>query len=203
MMSKFYVIARRVRNFLFIFGSLMLVATVYNRTFRGDLMPALESGVLAPDINLSFLDGRKFSLKATLKQGPVLVAFFKVSCPVCQFTFPYIERLFKAYGHSGRFTLAGVSQDSAADTKAFNREFGITFPVLLDEKGKYPASNAYGLTNVPTIFLILPAGEIESTIVAWSKPDMEHLNQKLAQLSGQAAVPMFAPGEKVREYTPG
>jgi cytochrome c biogenesis protein CcmG/thiol:disulfide interchange protein DsbE len=166
-------------------------------------MPALESGVLAPEINLSFLDGRKFSLKEVLQRGPVAAAFFKVSCPVCQFAFPYLERIFKAYGHSGKFTLVGISQDSAADTKAFHREFGVTFPTLLDEKGKYPASNAYGLTNVPTIFLISPEGEVEASIVGWSKADMEQLNQKLARVSGQAPAQIFAAGEKVPEYKPG
>ena len=72
-------------------------------------MPALESGVLAPEINLSFLDGKKFSLKEALKHGPVVVAFFKVNCPVCQFAFPYLERIFKAYGASQKFALVGVS----------------------------------------------------------------------------------------------
>lgn len=166
-------------------------------------MPALESGVLAPEISLSFLDGRAFSLKDALKRGPVVAAFFKVSCPVCQFTFPFLERLFKAYGPSGAFTLVGVSQDSAEDTKAYNREFNITFPALLDPKGNYPASKAYGLTNVPSTFLISPAGEIEASIVGWSKADMEILNQKLAQQTGQAAIRMFGPGEKVPEYKPG
>jgi cytochrome c biogenesis protein CcmG/thiol:disulfide interchange protein DsbE len=166
-------------------------------------MPALESGVLAPEINLTFLDGRKFALKDALKSGPVVAAFFKVSCPVCQFAFPYLERIFKAYGSSTKFTLAGISQDSASDTKAFNREFGITFPTLLDDKGKYPASNAYGITNVPTIFLISPEGEIEASIVAWSKPDMEQLNRKLAQINGQPPAQIFATEEKVPDYKPG
>lgn len=166
-------------------------------------MPALESGIRAPEINLSFLDGSKFSLKDALQRGPVVAAFFKVSCPVCQFAFPYVERIFKAYGSSGKFMLTGVSQDSASDTKAFNREFGITFPMLLDEKGKYPASSAYGLTNVPTIFLISPDGEIEASIVAWSKADMEQLNQKLAQIAGLPLAPLFAPGERIPDYKPG
>jgi cytochrome c biogenesis protein CcmG, thiol:disulfide interchange protein DsbE len=166
-------------------------------------MPALESGVLAPETNLTFLDGSKFALKDALTRGPVVAAFFKVSCPVCQFAFPYLERLFKAYGSSGKFTFAGVSQDGVSDTKAFNREFGITFPTLLDDKGKYPASNAYGLTNVPTVFLISPEGGIEASIVGWSKPEMEQLNQKLARIGGLPAAQIFAPGERIPDYKPG
>jgi peroxiredoxin len=165
-------------------------------------MPALEAGIRAPEINLSDLDGRKFSSKEALQNGPLVAAFFKVSCPVCQFAFPFLERMVQAYGKSRKFSLVGVSQDGAADTKAFNREFGVTFPALLDQKG-YPVSKAYGLTNVPTIFLILPEGEIESSTVGWSKAEMEQLNQKLAEISGQPAVRLFGVEEKIPDYKPG
>src|SRR5215468_4554310 len=146
-------------------------------------MSALTSGVQAPEIKLSFIEGKKFSLHESLKQGAVLAAFFKVSCPVCQLAFPYIERLFRAYG--GEVTFVGISQDAAKDTQAFNREFGVSFPALLDEKGKYPASNAYRLTNVPSIFLISSEGDIELSIVGWSKKDMELLNERLSEISGE------------------
>ena len=150
-------------------------------------MPALEAGVQAPEIELQYLDGRKFSLKEARKKGPVVAAFFKVSCPVCHLAFPYLERIFKAYEKSGKFTFVGISEDDAGDTRSFNREFGVTFPVLLDPAGKYPASNAYGLTNVPSVFLISSEGEVESSFVGWSKADMEQLNRKLAQVSGAAS----------------
>src|ERR1700740_942799 len=110
-------------------------------------MPALASGVRAPEIRLCFPDGTPFSLAEALKQGPVVAAFYKVSCPVCQFAFPYVERLYKAYGSGrGKTTFVGVSQDNAEASRAFQREFGVSFPSLLDEKG-FPASNAYRLTN--------------------------------------------------------
>jgi hypothetical protein len=74
--------------------------------------------------------------------------------------------------------------------------------VLLDAKG-YPVSNAYGLTNVPTIFLIAPDGEIELTLVSWSKPEMENLNRRLAEVSGVKAVELFHKGERVADFKPG
>ncbi len=166
-------------------------------------MPALVAGVEAPEINLTYLDGRKFSLAEARKKGPVVAAFFKVSCPVCQMAFPYLERIFKAYNKSSTFTFVGISQDSAADTQAFNRSLGVTFPVLLDPVGKYPASNAYGLTNVPTFFVISPEGEIESSSVSWSKPEVEELNHALAKLSNVAPAQIFQRGEQVPEFKPG
>ena len=165
-------------------------------------MPALEAGVHAPDIQLSFVDGTKFSLDSALRKGPVVAAFYKVSCPVCQLAFPYVERIFKAYKASGKFTLVGVSQDEASDTQAFNREFGVSFPVLLDAKG-YPVSNAYGLTNVPTIFLISPQREIVASLVSWSRAEMEGLNQTLAKISGVPAAQIFTAADQVPVFRPG
>ncbi len=115
-------------------------------------MTHVNPGNVAPAFSLKDLNGKSYSLPSLLETGPVVAAFFKISCPVCQFTFPFLERLFKRYGKDG-VTFLGISQDDAKATKKFAGEYGVTFPMALDEKG-YPASNAYGLTNVPTIFLI-------------------------------------------------
>ena len=87
------------------------------------------------------------SLADALAKGPVLAAFFKVSCPTCQFTFPFLERMYEMFGGEN-FTFWAISQNDAEDTREFLEKYGVRFPALLDEKG-YPASNQYGLTNVP------------------------------------------------------
>lgn len=166
-------------------------------------MPALPSGVAAPEVHLSTVDGKEFSLEQARKRGPVVLAFFKVNCPVCQMAFPYLERIFKAYSGSPNFTFVGVSQNDAQETKAFNHEYGITFPVLLDPTGKYPVSNAYGLTNVPSVFLVSPEGDIDLSIVSWSKPEMEELNRHLAKASGKSPAQIFTTADKVPDFKPG
>jgi len=158
-------------------------------------MTALATGVKAPDIQLKTLDGKPFSLAEALARGPVALAFFKVSCPVCQYAFPYLERLHKAYRQNG-YTLVGVSQNDAKDTAAFNKEFGVTFPVLLDDTRTYPASNAYGLTNVPTLFWIAQDGEIEISSVGWQKADFEALNRNMAGAGKISATALFQPGKR-------
>ncbi len=165
-------------------------------------MPALSAGTMAPDISLPRLDGKPFSLREALKRGPAIVAFFKISCPVCQMTMPYLERIHRAYPQ-GRYTLVGVSQDEDNYTEEFAREYGITFPLALDDVTKYPASNTYDLTNVPTIFLIAPDGEVRLTIVGWDRRDMEKLNAAVAKASAITPAPLFEPGEKVPDSKPG
>jgi peroxiredoxin len=165
-------------------------------------MAALEAGVTAPDFTLNGMNGEKISLADARKKGPVIAAFFKISCPVCQYAFPYLERIFKAYPNSP-VTLVGVSQNDKKPTAGFAREYGITFPLLLDDPGAYLASNAYGLTNVPTILLISPGGKVEFSSVGWSKRDLEDLNARVAQASGVAAAKLFKSGEQVDEFKPG
>ena len=131
-------------------------------------MTALAMGIKAPDFALKTLDGKRFSLGEELQTGPVVLAFFKVSCPTCQYAFPFLERLYKAYGNRG-VKLVGVSQNDAKETVAFAKDFGLTFPLLLDDMRSYPVSNAYGLTNVPTIFWVAQDGEIEVSSVGWVK----------------------------------
>jgi peroxiredoxin len=165
-------------------------------------MAALATGKQAPEFELKTLEGRRFSLRDALSGGPVVLAFFKVSCPTCQYAFPFYERLFKAYGKNG-VTLVGVSQNDASETVAFAKDFAVTFPILLDQVGKYPVSNAYGLTNVPTLFWIAPDGEIEVSTVGWVKADFEQINRKMAEAGKMAPAGMFKAGEDVRDFRAG
>jgi len=162
----------------------------------------LESGTAAPNFTLKTFTGAQYRLSSLLQKGPAVLAFFKVSCPTCQYAFPFLERLFQAYKNQG-VTLVGVSQNEAADTKAFAKEFGIHFPILLDDTKTYSVSNAYGLTNVPTLFWIGQDGEIEVASVGWVKKDFEEINGKLAEGNKVAAAAIFQRGEEVRDYKAG
>ncbi len=165
-------------------------------------MPALAVGKKAPDWTLPAMDGTSFSLREALARGPVIAAFFKVSCPVCQYAFPFLERIYRAYGAKS-VAFAGISQNTKKDTALFVKEYGVTFPVLLDDTGSYPVSNAYGLTNVPTIFWIDADGTIEISSVGWLKKEIEEINQKVALHGKSSLQPVFQPDESVPAYRPG
>ena len=165
-------------------------------------MAALTAGTSAPDFKLQTMDGKQFSLTDTLTRGPVVAAFFKVSCPVCQYTFPFLERIYKAHG-GPKVTIVGVSQNDRKDTAAFVKDYGVTFPVLLDDTNTYPVSNAYGLTNVPTIFWIAQDGEIEISSVGWDRKDVEGINRRAAEITGGTVKPVFYPGEQVADFRAG
>ena len=160
-------------------------------------MAVVKTGVRAPDFTLPDLTGRRNSLKSLLADGPVLVAFFKISCPTCQYAFPFLDRLYRqSKGPSTR--IVGISQDVSSKTEQFNREFGVSFPALLDSQDEeYPVSNAYGITHVPSLFLIEPDGRIALSSVGFSKADLE----ELARAAG--AAPLFHRDEKVEAFRAG
>lgn len=164
-------------------------------------MAALAPGKMAPPISLKTLTGETATLQEALKKGPVVAAFFKVSCPTCQFSAPFLERLHETYGGE-KFTLFGISQDDAMDTQEFCKELDVEFPILLESRG-YSVSNQYGITHVPSIFLISPDGTIEETSVGFSKADLEKIAARAAQANGVKPAPLFKPSENVPAVKPG
>lgn len=155
----------------------------------------LGAGEKAPEFELKDLSGQTFRLKDELARGPVLLAFFKADCPVCQFTFPFLERLHR--NGSGVIRFFGISQDSPRETQEFNRDCRVSFPTLLDEgRNGYPVSNAFGISVVPSAFLIETDGTIGWAMESFRKRELEELGTR-------AGTATFHPGERVPDYRPG
>jgi peroxiredoxin len=153
------------------------------------------AGARAPDFRLASLAGSTQSLADILAGGPALLAFYKISCPVCQLTAPFLERL--AANPERRLQVIGISQDNASATRGFANRFGLTFHTLLDSsEDNYPASNAYGIISVPTMFLVEPDGVIGRSFAGFSKRDFE-------EVGARAGVLPFGPEDHVPEWKAG
>ena len=153
----------------------------------------LDPGSRAPGFRLARLEGGEATLAELTARGRVLLVFFKVTCPVCQLTMPFLERLHA----SGALSICGISQNDAADTREFNTYFGVSFATLLDtEETDFPVSNAYGISSVPSMFLVEPDGTISRVIEGWSKMDME-------ALGAAAGMTLFRPEDSVPVWKPG
>jgi peroxiredoxin len=151
------------------------------------------AGNPASDFRLQLLDGDEETLASLCGKGPFLLAFYKVTCPVCQLTLPFLERIHQG----GSLAIYAVSQDDSDDSREFNRRYGLHLPTLLDpEDGNFPASNAYGISTVPTMFLIEEGGTISQVIEGWSKGD-------IAALGRRAGVDAIRQSDKVPEWKPG
>jgi peroxiredoxin len=166
-------------------------------------MTHIVAGSSAPKFSLKSLDGRDFSLSPSLERGPVLLAFFKIGCPTCQYAFPFLERLYQRFKNPN-ISIIGISQNGPEKTGNFNKEYGVTFPVLIDEESKgYVVSNAYGLTNVPTIILVDTDGSVIVSSMGFVKKDLEAIANYFAERGNLAKTPLFLAEESVPANKPG
>jgi peroxiredoxin len=170
-----------------------------SRKAKDIAMPTIIAGTEAPPLSLKTADGQPFSVMTALKsQAPVVLAFFKTSCPVCQTTFPFLERLHQRFPDT---PIWGISQDDAAETAEFATIYGITFPLLLDETLEWTVN--YGLVSVPSLFTINKDGTIAQATFGFAKADLEELNGILAQQARISPEPLFTDADDVPTMKPG
>jgi peroxiredoxin len=155
-------------------------------------MRQLAIGSQAPDFELNGANGRSYRLADVLARGPVALVFYKSECPTCQFTLPYVQKIFAQAGKTGGLTFWGISENDSDETRRFAQQYGITFDLLIDEH-PYAVSAAYGLEFVPGIFLIDAEGRIKVSEFGFTK----------AGLNMIAGFEFFKPNDGLPATRPG
>lgn len=124
------------------------------------LEPAPAAGHPAPDFTLQTLDGRQVSL-SDFRGRPVIVNFWATWCPPCRAEMPEFQNAYLEYQDRG-LVILGVNstvQDDPELVPGFVAEFGLTFPILLDEEGE--ATSAYRILGLPTSVFIDSRGVVK------------------------------------------
>jgi peroxiredoxin len=158
----------------------------------------LNAGAKAPGFTLTDLSGNAHSLDEILEHGPVLLALYKISCPTCQLTIPFLDRMAHApHPSPSSLQIVGISQDDERGTRRFLHAYSLTMPMLLDrEEDGYPASNEFGLTHVPALFLVETDGRISLATNGFVKRDLEAIGRR-------AGVEPFHAEDHVPEWKAG
>ena len=123
-------------------------------------------GKPAPDFTLGRLD-RPGSLQLSSLRGKVVVLNFWASwCQPCKLEAPDLAASAKKW--SGRVVVLGVDvNDPSGDARDFMRKYGITYPVVHDNKNV--TSPKYGLTGLPETFFLDRRGRIVSHVISGIK----------------------------------
>ncbi len=149
-----------------------------------------------PQIELETESGDRFAAE----RAETLYGFFKTTCPTCELTWPYIDRI-REIAAQGLRVLA-VSQDDRAETAEFNGRLGVQLETLYDP-APWKASAALGLTNVPTLFLVGANGRIRETVVGFQRPRLEDLARRAAKLAVRPPARLFRIGDNIPLIVPG
>jgi thiol-disulfide isomerase/thioredoxin len=125
---------------------------------RRDPPPAprlLAVGARAPEWELTDSNGKVVKL-ADLKGKVVLLDFWATWCRPCRDAMPGVQKMHQKYAGKN-VAIFGVNCWERGDAPGYMEEQGFTYGLLL--KGD-PVAQAYGVSGIPTFYLIGPDGTI-------------------------------------------
>lgn len=183
---------RRIIVGLTLFGALALMALLGVATFADRVVGEVadtHGGIAevppkpASDFDLAALDGSG-PVRLSASRGKVVVLSFGASwCPSCREEAPRKEAVWRQVENGGDVQFIGIHVwDKESDAKAFAEEFGISYPMALDDSGK--VAIAYGLTGVPETFIIDRSGTIVRRSIGPVGTD--ELRQALVDVTGRS-----------------
>jgi cytochrome c biogenesis protein CcmG, thiol:disulfide interchange protein DsbE len=134
------------------------------QTVTGGLIPAPKQGFLAPDFALKTITGETIRF-SELDDKVVLINFWASWCFPCRAEMPAMQQVYLDYQHLGLEILAvnATNQDSLSSILNFVEEYGLTFPILLDNDGEI--SRKYQVRSLPSSFFVDKNGIVDDVII--------------------------------------
>ncbi len=148
-----------------VLGALWIwISAVPAAATTGGRTPAPRQGFAAPALRAETLAGEAVEL-SQLRGQVVVINFWASWCPPCRAEMPALERTYQAEKSRGLEILAvnTTYQDQLASAEAFVREYGLSFPILLDRTGE--VANRYQMRALPTTFFVDKDGVIRKVII--------------------------------------
>jgi thiol-disulfide isomerase/thioredoxin len=137
---------------------------------RGASAPAFD----LPHLSAADAEGTGSLNLADLRGRVVLVNFWATWCEPCEREMPAMERLYQALPRD-QFELVAVAiDDSESDVVAFQDEYRLSFPIVLDSDQR--VYGAYQTMGVPESLLIDRQGRIIERYVGpreWDAPEYQ------------------------------
>lgn len=98
-----------------------------------------------------------------LKGRPILLDFWATWCAPCAIEAPVIDRIARRYEKKGLVVLGVNAGESPEAIKAYARNKGLSYPMVLDLQGRTMAT--YGVDKMPSMVVIDKQGNIAAFLV--------------------------------------
>lgn len=151
-----------------IIGFMLWYVSLINRSHRSFVLV----GDPAPAFTFPGLDGKMVSL-TDYKGKVVFLNIWATWCPPCREEMPSMEKLYQQLkGEDFEILAVSIDATGARAVGPFMKEYGLSFPALLDAKGTM--QDLYGTTGLPESYVIGKEGLIEKIVIGpadWSTPE--------------------------------
>lgn len=121
----------------------------------------LTIGDIAPEIKAKNLKGDTVKL-SSFKGKVIALRFWQRGCYQCIVDMPKLQAFQDEY-RKNFIVLAVNSDNPIREIKSFQKDYKITYPLLKDEFGQ--TRDVYGVTTIPTMFIINKDGIIKEVIL--------------------------------------
>jgi cytochrome c biogenesis protein CcmG, thiol:disulfide interchange protein DsbE len=134
----------------------------------GRVEAILRTGGIPPEVTLKDLRGKNVALPGDFKGNLVVVHFWASWCNSCLPEMKTLEALHAKYREKG-FTACSVALgDSKESAESYLRPVKISYPILL---AKVSVARQYGVSGVPTSFILDRKGTVRSKIIGTTSGD--------------------------------
>lgn len=137
----------------------VLAISAFNGWTMGSRVPAV--GLPADDFRLIDLDGKAHKLSQYRGQV-VLVNFWATWCKPCTTEMPAMQTTYDKLREKGFMVLAVNELEDDAKVREHIRQYGHTFPVLMDTDNK--VANQFGVFGLPVSVFIDHEGRVQEYI---------------------------------------
>jgi len=153
-----------VRKSNIVFVGLVLLAALtalpaFDGWSMGSRVPAV--GMQVEDFQLADLDGKTQSL-SQYRGKVVLVNFWATWCKPCTTEMPAMQASFDKFRDKGFVVLAINELEDDARVREHIKQYGHTFPVLMDRNNK--VANQFGVFGLPVSVFIDQEGRVQEYI---------------------------------------
>jgi cytochrome c biogenesis protein CcmG, thiol:disulfide interchange protein DsbE len=124
----------------------------------------IAKGQPAPLITGKTIEGQLFDL-AALRGHPVVINFWASWCVPCQQEMPLLAEKAKSHADSGLQIVGVLSDDTIANGKAFESQYGATWPSVYDPTGSI--KTAYRVLGRPQSYFVDATGILRSIQVGY------------------------------------